>query len=104
MSRITLRFSPAMAIAACYGVKCCTTRRDKKAEPGDEFSIGGFRFRVLEVLQIPLHRVAGELYRLEGFECPSDCAAAIRVFYPELEPISPVWVHFFARLACDGSS
>jgi len=98
VTRIELKFSPAMAIAACYGVICCTTRRDKKAGPGDEFSIGGFRFRVLEVMRIPLHRAIGEFYRLEGFECPGDCAADLRECYPDLHLYESVWAHFFARL------
>ena len=96
--QVALRFSPEMAIAACYGNKCCTTRAERKAGPGDEFAIGGFRFRVLDVVRLPLHRVVSEFYRLEGFASPADCADAIRGFYPGLEPVSPVWVHYFARL------
>lgn len=98
MTRIDLRFSHLPAIAACYGFKCCTTRTEKQGEPDDEFCIGGFRFRVLDVVRLPLHRVVSELYRLEGFECPGDCAATLNEYDPELDPISLVWVHYFARV------
>lgn len=98
MTRIELKFSPEMAIAACYGTKCCTSRIEKKGERGDWFEIGGFQFRLLDVVRMPFHRVVSELYRLEGFESPADCVNTIRGFYPELEPVMPVWVHFFARL------
>jgi hypothetical protein len=95
---VEIPFSPAMAAAALAGRKCCTTRTGRKAGPGDEFAIDEFRFRVLDVALLPLHRAVSEFYRLEGFASPADCADAIRGFYPRLEPVSPVWVHYFARL------
>lgn len=98
MNRIALRFSPEMAIRTCYGRKCCTTRIERKAEPGDEFRLGGFGFAVLDVVPVPFCQVVERLYRLEGFASPADCGDTIRGLYPGIEPTTPVWVHFFARL------
>jgi len=98
MSSIKLTFSPEMAFAALTGRKCCTTRDEIKGRAGDEFEIGGVRFRILDVLaNLPIRIVCSEFYRLEGFDCVDDCAAALQTIYPDLNQYDALNVHFFAR-------
>ena len=97
MTLINLKFSPEMARAALAGQKCCTSRREAKGKPGDEFEIKGVRFRVLTVQSVPLASIFVDLYGCEGFPDPSSCASAIRAIYPVLDLVDSLHVHFFAR-------
>ena len=97
MSLIKLTFSPEMAYAALVGQKCCTSRDDVKGNPGDEFAIGGVRFRLLAVVSMQAREISLDLYRAEGFDCIDDCAAALQTIYPNVGGYDWLNVHFFAR-------
>lgn len=93
-----MKFSAENALAVVYGHKCSTARLEKKAEPGDEFPLGGFRYRVLDVMPMPAHRIIGEFHRCEGFTSPVECWNGLQAVYPDTSPDATLWMHFFARL------
>jgi len=97
MSLVELTFSPEMATAALEGRKCCTSRDLKKGDPGDEFEIGGVRFRIIAVASNVVENIAVHLYGAEGFGHPSDCVEEIFRIYPEATLHTILHVHFFAR-------
>ncbi len=92
-----MKFTPENALSVVYGHKCSTVRRKPKAEPGDVFPVGEFRYRVLDVMPMPVHRIVGEFYHCEGFATPGDCMAGLQAVYPDVELITTLWLHFFAR-------
>lgn len=97
MGEVQIRFSPEMAYAAIAGHKCCTSRREMKGDPGDEFDIGGIRFRLLDVLTMPVRDITEKLYRLEGFKSHFTCSQTLHYLYPGMSGSDSLWVHFFAR-------
>lgn len=94
---VRITFSPEMARLVYAGKKCCTTRRKAKAKPGDVFPLYGWRYRVLDVIAMPLQQVVNDLHRLEGFDHPAGLSETIAALYPDLEGDDEVFVHFFAR-------
>jgi len=98
MSAVPLLFSERMQQAILSGHKCCTTRRTKKAEPGDWFEIGGETFRILDIRPAPLYSVRDTLFRLEGCTSPDDFECLWRSLHGgAFSPLLVCWVHFFVR-------
>ncbi len=73
---ITIPFSEEMIIAAIYGDKLCTSRREKKGEIGDVFCLVSPRdktkhlFKIVDIQNHSLAYISDRLYRLEGVETP----------------------------------
>lgn len=98
VNRIDLAFSGEMASAVLDGNKCCTTRRTRHGDLGDEFAVAGVVFRILQVLPAALRDVRDVFHRAEGFATPQAFETAWRALHGgEFEAGRDVWVHFFAR-------
>lgn len=99
VSRIDLEFSGEMAAAVLNGRKCCTTRRTRHGDRGDEFEVVGVGFRLVQVLRATLPDVRDALYMAEGFATPQAFEETWRALHGgEFETGRDVYVHFFARL------
>ncbi|HIH03746.1 MAG TPA: hypothetical protein HA263_07860 [Methanoregulaceae archaeon] len=97
MKAIELKFNDEMAKAALDGRKCCTSRRERKGWQGDEFEIGGVRFRILDVLRVRAREITRNYHHSEGFADVESCAAALQTIYPDVSGEDYLAVHFFAR-------
>ena len=97
MSLVDLKFSPEMARAVIAGKKCCTSRRERKGWPGDEFELEGARFRILDVMALTYNQVCVHLFRCEGVPDSIALVTVIERIYGDLSPETPLFVHFFAR-------
>lgn len=97
MALVEIPFSPEMARAALDGRKCCTSRREVKGDPGDEFGVEGVRFRLLDVQMMHVRDITEKLFRLEGFKSRFTCSQTLHYLYPGMSGSDSLWVHFFAR-------
>lgn len=101
MAIIQLSFTSKMALAIRDGRKLCTTRLEQKGNPGDEFlaCCCGEPQRIIDVIQLPLWRIATEMYRLEGFNSPEEFIKTWNTLpgYPEYKyaKYAEFPVHFF---------
>lgn len=97
MAPITIRFSPGMCDAVWYGRKVCTSRREKKGNPGDWFYMNGAVYRLVDVFSAMLWTVKNTLFKLEGCASPEDFEFLWRSLHDgEFDESVSVWVHFFA--------
>ena len=95
---IGLAFSGEMAAAVLDGRKCCTTRRTRHGDRGDEFEVAGVGFRIVQVLPATLSDVRDVFHKAEGFATPQAFEEAWRALHGGEFEAGEVWVHFFARL------
>lgn len=94
MVKITLPFTPEMERAAARGDKICTTRLERKGEPGCFFYLDTGVYFLNDVIDLPLKIIAEKFYRLEGFNSPEEFIA----FWDGLDgypPHADVWMHQF---------
>lgn len=95
---IEIPFSPAMAEAAVSGWKCCTTRGHEMGRRGDEFTIAGVRFRIVQVLRGTITQVRDTLYEAEGFATPADFEETWKKLHRgHFTTGKEYWIHLFAR-------
>jgi len=98
MTAIPLLFSERMQQAILSGHKCCTTRRTRKGDPGDWFTIDGETFRILDICPMHLWRVRDLFFLLEGCTSKYDFERLWRSLHGGVfEEYDICWVHFFVR-------
>lgn len=98
MADINISFHPEMQAATLAGRKICTTRPEKKGEPGDCFQVGDYRYRLVDVEPCQLCDVAEELYRFEGFKSTIQFADFWSSIYGKFEYGLEVFVHWYAAV------
>lgn len=95
---VEIPFSPAMARAAITGRTCCTTHGRELGQRGDEFTVAGVRFRIVQVLRATLPQVRDMLYGAEGFATPADFEGTWRRLHRgRFTTRTEYWVYLFAR-------
>ena len=95
MTLINLKFSPEMERAILEGQKCCTTRDEKKGQPGDLFIVQDRVYRILQIDECDLN-YASVMANAEGFKSDIEFTDALMEFYPDVFLESMVYIHYFA--------
>lgn len=80
-----------------YEGKRCTTRDEKKGEPGDWFTVDGQRFVLTHVVEMNVSHIVQSFYELEGFSCSKEFYNELQEIYGEekVDPFGMLWVHLF---------
>jgi len=81
------------------GTKTTTVRTKRHGEAGDEFDLEGARFRLVEVVGLPLAKARDVAWRDEGMESPEEFEEVWAQNHPTrgFRGEDHVWLHRFTR-------
>lgn len=99
MALVRLPFQPRWRPLVLRGAKTTTVRTKRYGEPGDEFELEGARFRLVEVVQMPLRAARERWWREEGMSGPDEFERVWAENHPTRgwRDDDQAWVHRFER-------
>jgi hypothetical protein len=101
MNRIEIPFKSRFKNVMLNETKIMTSRNRRYGEPGDEFDAFGATFKMKDIKQEKLEKVALYFFFEEGCESPADFIDIWKKLHPKKgwDPEQLVWVHEFKKEA-----